>query len=1048
MNILALLRRSVLATVSALTVLAHAQELEPSPVGEAADLVPVERKHYDTTADVGPHHRVHVTLLESVLADGSTEVVTNRYVELASGLNYFDGTEWKASKEEIEIFEGGAIARQGQHTVTFAPTLNVPGAIDMVTPDGKRMRSNVLGLSYYDAASGRSVLLAEIKESPGQVVGANQVVYPDTFTDLRADAVFTYRKGGFEQDIVLRDNPPPPEAFELDPATTRLEVLTEFIEFPEPARAAVFLKQEEDAQKRATMVAPDFVDERLEFGSMSMVQGRAFSVPAGEEAQEKWTPTGKQFVQMEGRWFLVEGLPYDAIKPELEKLEAKINPGRKERIRAIAQQNTRNRGQGRLIPARRMAQASPGKGTRAMMVAKAQSREPGFVVDYQTVNSIANMVFYGDQTYVVDNAVTLTGTNYLEGGAVIKFARYTAGNYVAIEVQGPLYCYGSAYRPTVFTAKDDNTVGEVIAGSSGNPTNRDYGYRQLWCSGNFNYEIKHVVFRYAHQGLLVQNVIQPAKLRHAQFFSCYDAFCSDSSTLNAHNVLIADCTTALRVNKNYTPNGVILGEHVTVNKAGWAPYYSSPGQVDLKNSLMVEVTTLNAYNNIAGTVQTASSSSAVFATVGAGGSYLQANSGYRNIGTLTIDSQLASDLKRLTTYPPLLIQAGSTISVDTVLNPVVARNTGIPDLGYHYDPLDYLVSQVTVQNATIILTNGVAIGTYGTRGFYLGTGGKLVSQGLPTQPNRLGHLRRVQEQASTAWSGVDQAWLSFSSGGPPKPSLRLIHTDLSVFGTAYDRHLAVNANAYESSEIFIQDCYLRGPLVDFYNASVANALNVTLRNNLCERINFNHNQNGTTYKNFALEVRNNTFYGGALNYTYGSAGVAWTVKDNLFNNGSFVTSITASPFNASHNAYRSGLSTVIPNESGAITVTNMDFVKGPMRTQWELPGNYYYQTSGGTGSLSTLFDAGSRSASDAGLYHHTVRVDQAKDTGLVAIGFHYVAFNGSHLPADGDNDGLPDYLEDANGNGSFDSGAGETAWNAYNGSVPGPTGLLVFTLLK
>jgi hypothetical protein len=44
----------------------------------------------------------------------------------------------------------------------------------------------------------------------------------------------------------------------------------------------------------------------------------------------------------------------------------------------------------------------------------------------------------------------------------------------------------------------------------------------------------------------------------------------------------------------------------------------------------------------------------------------------------------------------------------------------------------------------------------------------------------------------------------------------------------------------------------------------------------------------------------------------------------------------------------------------------------------------------------------------------------------VDIGPHYVALNTSGNPQDTDSDGLPDYFEDWNGNGSVDSG--ETDW--------------------
>src|SRR5206468_1009630 len=62
-----------------------------------------------------------------------------------------------------------------------------------------------------------------------------------------------------------------------------------------------------------------------------------------------------------------------------------------------------------------------------------------------------------------------------------------------------------------------------------------------------------------------------------------------------------------------------------------------------------------------------------------------------------------------------------------------------------------------------------------------------------------------------------------------------------------------------------------------------------------------------------------------------------------------------------------------------VTVTNLYWQVGPL-------GNYYLPTN------SALINAGSRNATNAGLYHSTVRVDQTKETNsVVDIGFHYLA---------------------------------------------------------
>jgi hypothetical protein len=66
----------------------------------------------------------------------------------------------------------------------------------------------------------------------------------------------------------------------------------------------------------------------------------------------------------------------------------------------------------------------------------------------------------------------------------------------------------------------------------------------------------------------------------------------------------------------------------------------------------------------------------------------------------------------------------------------------------------------------------------------------------------------------------------------------------------------------------------------------------------------------------------------------------------------------------------------------------------------------------------------------------------------VDIGYHYVAVDTNGNSIDTDGDGIPDYLEDANGNGLVEYS--ETSWTSYN-SANGLTtanGLQVFTPLK
>ncbi len=142
----------------------------------------------------GPNHRVLQRISYTITPDGKQIPQIHSYVELASGLNHQDARgQWVESKEEIETFPGGAMARQGQHKVIFAHNLATVGAIDMELPDGQRLRSHVLGLSYFDSFSGKSVMIAEVKDCEGKVMG-NQVIYENAFTDFQADVRYTYTK--------------------------------------------------------------------------------------------------------------------------------------------------------------------------------------------------------------------------------------------------------------------------------------------------------------------------------------------------------------------------------------------------------------------------------------------------------------------------------------------------------------------------------------------------------------------------------------------------------------------------------------------------------------------------------------------------------------------------------------------------------------------------------------------------------------------------------------------------------------------------------------
>src|SRR5206468_9899290 len=240
--------------------------------------------------ETGPHHRVWQTVDVGLDESGRQVATTNSYTELTTGLNFWNpvASRWEESKAQFQITkDGNAIATNGQHKVILAPNINSGGSVDLLTPDGARFLSNPMGLSFYDAATGTNVLIAEVKDCIGQFIPPNVILYDDAFTDIKGAIRYTYTKGGFEQDILIYNGLGSPVDYGMNPATSLLEMYSEFHASPTP--------------QRTTVVTPDnLIDETLDFGQMAIGRGKAF----GLEAPEPSIPVVKVWATISERTFL------------------------------------------------------------------------------------------------------------------------------------------------------------------------------------------------------------------------------------------------------------------------------------------------------------------------------------------------------------------------------------------------------------------------------------------------------------------------------------------------------------------------------------------------------------------------------------------------------------------------------------------------------------------------------------------------------------------------------------------------------------------------
>jgi hypothetical protein len=803
----------------------------------------------------GPYHRVwrREELATDVLGRARTNV--HQYVELGTGMHYWADGQWQETQEVIQGYPDGAIARFGPHRVIFANNLNVAGAVDLQTPDDNRLRSHILGLSYFDVASGQSVLFAQLQDSLGGLLPPNQMLYTNAFCGVQADVRYTYRMSGFEQDVILREQPPSRTLWGLNPKTTRLQVLTEFLDPPTPRQRVVSVRSD-----------PARVDAVLDFGAMRIRSGRAFVIGAAGEAGRSVRVT-KQWLLLESRRFLGEKVPFAAVEPQLRTLPATA-------ATASAKPLT-DRGDS-VIAALGGRLPRPGAARRAGAVELARlaaGRRAGVVLDYQILGGDSDFTFRGDTTYYCTNLVELDGTTVLEGGAVIKFFTNTSATIVCAD---ELVCRTGPYRPAIFTAKDDDSAGETIAGSTGNPTGY-YGGIGLDLAVLPYLTLSDLRFCYLNNALAGYGLT----LRNTQLIQCKNGFGivgeADVLVPRLYNVLIDRVNTFVPT-ESYGGDTVIA-EHVTAHNC--ATFLAdTTAAVYLTNCLFVGVTNWEGLNTYTNTSAFLNSDTGIFQTVGAGALYLTNNSPYRDVGTANINSDLLADLQHKTTHPPLLLTNKET--TDVTLSPQAPRDTDTPDLGYHYDPIDYIASVYTITNATLTLSNGVAIANYNEPGIWLQDGSQLISVGSPTALNRIVRYLTVQEQPVKlgAWA-LDSAMPVFAYAyGDVHPTCDYRFTEFSTLAGGgyhfYSQYYA-NDSHWLITNAVLRDCLFHHGKVQF------DATRIAVTNNLFGRANLSTGS-GTEQ----LSFRNNLVRGGALT-VLNSGTNAWVLRDNSFDSCSIFT---------------------------------------------------------------------------------------------------------------------------------------------------------------
>ena len=220
-------------------------------------------------------------------------------VELATGLNYWDGTNWSPSVPQFQPNpqDSSFVAGKVQHQTRISSDINVAGAVGITTPDGQVLSSTPIGIGLFDAASGAFQLIATVTNTPGVMLSSNQVYFENAFSGgACASILYTIEQDSFAQDIIFTGYLDP-AAYGFPTNTTRIQIITEFYQPPTPEVLSEPMYVESDPTLRQTMASPDLIDETLTFGRVVFGVGQAYTVPTLLEPSGSASLVGKEMVQ-------------------------------------------------------------------------------------------------------------------------------------------------------------------------------------------------------------------------------------------------------------------------------------------------------------------------------------------------------------------------------------------------------------------------------------------------------------------------------------------------------------------------------------------------------------------------------------------------------------------------------------------------------------------------------------------------------------------------------------------------------------------------------
>jgi hypothetical protein len=413
----------------------------------------------------GANDRVWLKTSSCLNAAGELSVTTNSFIEVATAMHYNENGEWKESRDLIELTsEGAAAATRGPCKAYFGQNLAGPEGIRLVSRTGLSAQTRPLGLFYHDVASGKTVQLAALRDCGAELLPPNQIVWKGIFDTMDADFRVTYTKALIEGDLILKQRPKPPQAYDpgLDPATTRLELWHEWHGLRSPKQRQITVNRPAAVEAGGSLRTVQ--DNLLDFGDLFFAHGNAFACGAGEARPANSTaqvripnpqasehiPVAKEWHEMADHSILVEAVYWPDLEPkvgDLPEMAASTPPMAKDRLLCL----------------REVALPAPlSQTSKPIQVAKAEYRPSGAVLDWIIISDAGwDYNFMEGWTYYISYGY-FGGKVIFGKRAVLKFAPG-----VWLLLYGTVECHGSgSIENTVLTSRDDDLFGERLDGLS------------------------------------------------------------------------------------------------------------------------------------------------------------------------------------------------------------------------------------------------------------------------------------------------------------------------------------------------------------------------------------------------------------------------------------------------------------------------------------------------------------------------------------------------------------------------------------------------------